>query len=371
MHSTPITLLASGNSLGAYIPAMHLYTYLQSRGAGADILVLENLYHEEVRLKIHATKKAFHADFSVARMGHKLAKPVDSSLDEEAVQRLLRSWKQAGVFRFAVFTGFWIPILERYKQAVDKPLDIQLIRLDAWDTPSFKVHKQLYPGYDNVWFYDSSKLSPSSYITSDNVGPLPYAERAGRLLIHGGGWGIGTYASTITELRRLGYHLDVIVYDPSEVGEDDGITRYYGAEPSWDPWSRDALGRHTFPPMIRYVRRRGVLSAFPLGAYSAYTDLLRNCAAIISKPGGATLNDSLSYGIPFVMLEPFGDHELHNSAYWESCGLGVRFDKWKARDFSKLHLEGIYRCLLEQRAIINHFGEEYLCSRKQQLRLTK
>ncbi|MGM1049797.1 MAG: hypothetical protein ACQEXX_27190 [Bacillota bacterium] len=356
MNSSSVTLLASGNSLGAYIPAMHLHTYLQGRGVGTDVHVLENLYHEEVRHKIRSTKKAFHTDFSVARMGHKLAKPVDSSLDEESVQRLLEGWKQAGVSRFAVFTGFWLPILERYKAASGSPLDIRLIRLDAWDTPSFKVHKQLYPGYDNVWFYNPSELSPDGYIASDEAEPLPYAQRSGRILIHGGGWGIGTYAGTISELRKLGHSLDVIVYDPSEVEEDDGVTRYFGTEPSWDPWSRDAQGRHTFPPMVRYVREDGVLQEFPLGDYSAYTDLMRNCAAVISKPGGATLNDSLSYGIPFVMLEPFGDHELHNLTYWESCGFGIRFAEWKARDFSENHLEGICRRLLEQRSKINHFG---------------
>ena len=50
-------------------------------------------------------------------MGHKLAKPVDSSLDEEKVRRMLEGWRQAGISRFAVFTGFWSPILERYKEA--------------------------------------------------------------------------------------------------------------------------------------------------------------------------------------------------------------------------------------------------------------
>ena len=97
--------------------------------------------------------------------------------------------------------------------------------------------------------------------------------------------GIGTYAGTISELQKLGHSLDVIVYDPSEVQEDDGVTRFFGTEASWDPWSKDAQGCHTFPPMVRYVREDGVLREFPLGSYSAYTDLMRNCAAIISKPG--------------------------------------------------------------------------------------
>ncbi|GIP19804.1 hypothetical protein [Paenibacillus sp. J22TS3] len=358
MTSTSVTLLASGNSLGAYIPAMHLHTYLQGRGIGTEVQVLENLYHEEVRNKISSTKKAFHADFSVARMGHKLAKPIDSSLDEEAVQRLVQDWKQAGASRFIAFTGFWLPILERYKAAAGMPLDIRLIRLDAFDTPSFKVHKQLYPSYDNIWFYEPTKLSPSSYIASDEAEPLPYGNRTGRVLVHGGGWGIGTYASTISELRTVGYSLDVIVYDPSEVEEDDGATRYFAAEASWNPWSRDTQGQHTFPPMVRYVRKDGVLGEYPLGDYSAYTDLMRNCAAVVSKPGGATLNDSLSLGVPFVMLEPFGDHELHNMTYWETCGLGIRYADWKAQGFSGHPLKEISRRLLEQRSKINHFGRE-------------
>ncbi|MBP1999947.1 hypothetical protein J2Z69_000966 [Paenibacillus shirakamiensis] len=356
MNPSSVTLLASGNSLGAYIPAMHLHTYLKRKGIRADVHVLENLYHEEVRRKIRSTKKAFHANFSVARMGHRLAKPIGSSLSEQAVLKLLDDWQRSCNTRFAVFTGFWLPILERYQAATGQTMDIQLIRLDAWDTPSFKVHKQLYPNYNNVWFYDPSELSPYSYIASDETEPLPFEQRSGRILIHGGGWGIGTYAETVHELCALGHHLDVIVYDPSEVEEDDGVTRYYGTDVSWDPWSRDTKGRHTFPPMVRYVRENGTLHEYPLQNYSTYTDLMRNCTAIISKPGGATLNDSLSYGIPFVMVEPFGDHELHNLTYWESRGLGIRFAEWKSNDFSEHLLEGICIRLLEQRSTIIHFG---------------
>ncbi|QLG40044.1 hypothetical protein HW560_19300 [Paenibacillus sp. E222] len=358
MNSSSVTLLASGNSLGAYIPAMHLNTYLQDRGVRTDVYVLENLYHEGIRGKINSTKKAFHADFSVALMGHKLAKPVDSSLNEAEVQLLLDGWIRDGVSHFAVFTGFWLPVLERYKAIAPSSLDIQLIRLDVCDTPSFKVHRSLYPDYDNVWLYEPSRLYPDYYIASNEKEVLPYAQRDGRILVHGGGWGIGTYASTIAELRQCNYLLDVIVYDPSEVEEDDGSTRYFGTEASWNPWSRDAQGRHSFPPMNQYVREDGILRAIPLRDYSAYTHLMRNCAAIISKPGGATLNDSLSCGIPFVMLEPFGDHELQNSNYWESCGFGIRFAEWKALDYSEQHLEEMYGHLLEQRSKINHLGRK-------------
>jgi len=63
MNSSSVTLLASGNSLGAYIPAMHLHTYLQDRGIGTDVHVLENLYHEEVRYKIRSTKKSIPCGF--------------------------------------------------------------------------------------------------------------------------------------------------------------------------------------------------------------------------------------------------------------------------------------------------------------------
>lgn len=356
MDPSSVALLASGNSLGAYIPAMHLHTFLKGNGIETEIHVLENLYHAEIRDKIRITKKAFHSDFNIARMGHKLAKPIDSSLEEEAVQTLLKRWKEANITCFAVFTGFWIPILMRYEKVADNPVDIQLIRMDAIDTPSFKVHKQLYPRFNNVWFYDPSKLSPYSYLNSNEEEPLPYHRRYGRILIHGGGWGIGTYKDTVSELREIGYALDVIVYDSSEVEENDGITRYYGTKDSWDPWSRDEQGQHTFPPMIHYVHEDGILHEYPLQDYFEYIQLMRNYAAIISKPGGSTLNDALAFGIPFIMLEPFGDHELHNSAYWESCGFGIQFTEWKNQGYSKQLLMDICRRLLEQRSTINHFG---------------
>ena len=119
--------------------------------------------------------------------------------------------------------------------------------------------------------------------------------------------------------------------------------------------------------MVRYVREDGVLREFPLGSYSAYTDLMRNCAAIISKPGS---DPERLAGIrnPFVMLEPFGDHELHNSAYWESRGFGIRFAEWKAGIFQNLNCRR-FADVCWRSDQNQPLWEEHLCDRKQQLRL--
>ncbi|WP_068776880.1 hypothetical protein [Paenibacillus sp. FJAT-26967] len=362
MNSTSVTLLASGNSLGAYMPAMHLDRFLQSQGISTHVHVLENLYHAEVRNKIRATKAAFHASFSVARMGHKLAKPVDTSLKEEEVEKLLRQWRENGQSRFAVFTGFWLPIMERYKTLAGFQVDIQLIRMDAYDTPSFKVHRQLCAHYDQVWFYDPASL-PRYYVSAETDEPISYEKRSGRYLIHGGGWGIGTYQDTVEALRERGCQLDVIVYDHSEVREDSEAIRYFGTAPDWNPWDRNAQGKHTYPPMVRFVREGGAVNEYPLADYRDYLNIVRNCKAILSKPGGATLNDSFSHAVPFVMLEPFGDHELHNMEYWEACGFGIRFEDWQSQGFAESSLELCYGRLAEQRLKKENFGRVYYAAK--------
>ncbi|MCZ8520445.1 MULTISPECIES: hypothetical protein [Paenibacillus] len=360
MLSEPVTLLASGNSLGAYIPAMHAYTYLRSRGVDAEVRVLEAYYREEVRDKIQATRQAFHDNFAAALMGHRLAKPLSAGavLSGKAAADLTGQWLAAGRRTFVAFTGFWVDILEAYADQAPFPVDIAFLRLDAADTPSYKVYRHLHAKYRQVHLYDAAAGLPAAYLCGIDNAPLRYEERSGRLLVHGGGWGIGTYRDTLQELKEAGYELDVIVYDPSEAGEEDGSTRYYMTEPGWSPWSPGAGGRHTYPPMLQVKRRGTGFELIPLPGYEAYTRLVREAAAIVSKPGGATLNDSLAYAVPLLLLDPFGGHEEANRQYWISCGFGLRYADWKEGGYALPELEACCRRLTGHRKTIKPYGSE-------------
>ncbi|MFF8914745.1 hypothetical protein ACF08M_15855 [Streptomyces sp. NPDC015032] len=47
---------------------------------------------------------------------------------------------------------------------------------------------------------------------------------------------------------------------------------------------------------------------------------------MVSKPGGGTLLDLLRSATPFALLEPSGEHEVHNAQLW--CDLGLECARW-------------------------------------------
>ncbi|OAB42264.1 hypothetical protein [Paenibacillus glacialis] len=344
-----VTLLSAGNSLGVYIPAKLLQLQLQGQGVPAEICMLEHLYNQQTLEKIPRYRKAFHDSFAVAKMGYKLAKDSRDSLDEHNVSLLLQEWKQGGKRRFLALTGFWIPILERYREMMDSvELDIRLIRLDASDTPSFAVYGEACDRFNNVWLYPTGENRIVHTISVSEEEPIPFQEREKRYLIHGGGWGIGTYKDKITELTESGIALNIIAYyneDMKPESHKSASHRYFMLDPSWSPWQRNAVNEFDFPPFAEVSQ--GEECIFESGGnYPKVFEVMRHSLGIISKPGGATLLDSLASATPLIFLEPFGDHERSNAQLWESLGLGISYDAWKEQDYAVNLLEDIHRNLL-------------------------
>lgn len=343
-----VTLLSAGNSLGVYIPAKVLQLQLRDQGVPADICMLEHLYDRETRENIPRYRKAFHDSFAVAKKGYKMAKDSRTSLDENNVAALLDEWKQSGRRRFLALTGFWIPILERYREMMASiDLDIRLIRLDASDTPSFAVYGEACGQFNNVWLYPAGEGRIAQTIAVSEEEPVPFQEREKRYLIHGGGWGIGTYKDKITELTVSGVALNIIAYyneDISHESHKSASHRYFMMDPSWNPWQRNAVNEFDFPPFAEV--RQGEGCEFESGgSYPKVFELIRHSLGVISKPGGATLLDSLASATPLIFLEPFGDHERSNAQLWESLGLGISYDAWKEQNHAVSVLEDIHRNL--------------------------
>ncbi|GAB6991926.1 hypothetical protein [Paenibacillus pini] len=346
-----ITLLSAGNSLGVYIPAKLLQLQLRDQGIHTDIYMLEHLYDHETLDKIPRYRKAFHDSFAVAKMGYKLAKDSRETFDEDHVVMLLHEWKQSGRRRFIALTGFWIPILERYREmmgAVD--VDIRLIRLDASHTPSFSVYGKACDAFNNVWLYPVGENRIAQTIAVSEEEPVPFQDRTQRYLIHGGGWGIGTYKDKISELTASGISLNIIAYYNEDLTSDSADLpesvshRYFMLDPSWSPWQRNSSNEFDFPPFAEI--KQGEDCTFETsGNYPKAFELMRHSTGIISKPGGATLLDSLASATPLIFLEPFGDHERANAHLWVSLGLGISYDAWKEQDFAVSVLESIHHNL--------------------------
>ena len=87
--------------------------------------------------------------------------------------------------------------------------------------------------------------------------------------------------------------------------------------------------------------------------------LVRHNQAIISKPGGATLVDSLSAATPLILLEPYGEYEQKNGELWESMGFAISYQKWADTGYSTEVLEDLHVNLLTARARTINYVEAY------------
>jgi UDP-N-acetylglucosamine:LPS N-acetylglucosamine transferase len=74
--------------------------------------------------------------------------------------------------------------------------------------------------------------------------------------------------------------------------------------------------------------------------------VIRRSKAIVSKPGGGTLIDSLSSATPVILLEPYGNAEEKNGELWRHLGFGVPFATWQASGYDEATLARLHASLL-------------------------
>jgi hypothetical protein len=351
-----VTLLGSGNSLGAYVPAVQLSRRLASKGIGSDICVLENVFKDHVKAKVPTYRKAFHNDFSLAKKSVDFAHDITGSFDPLKVESLLKQWETEGRSAFIATTGFWLPVLHQYRERRGAAeLKVDLLHLDAGTSVSYVVYRDLiFPSYRNIRFFDTSCAGMSMTLAISDQPAIPMARREQRYTVHGGGWGIGTYKRVCREMLAGGLQLNALAYFANDIEISENV-RYYMNDPAWSPWLQDGLGGHGFPPLARiapgcpvvYTRRDD---------YPPLFEIIRNSVAIVSKPGGYSLFESLASATPFVFLEPFARHEADNARYWIERGLGIWYDDWQTMGYDLEPLNRIHENLLQAKANTIEYG---------------
>lgn len=353
-QSRKVTVLGSGVALGVYIPALLLDYQFRELGLESEAVILENYYTNESLEKLKAYKKAYHNNFSVALMGHRMTKDVSSSLDENLVSDLLRIWQRENRLNFVVWSGLWMPILEKYRnQIAPQKLNLDICRIDADISATFKIHQDTREDDNEVWFWNWQQKRLIYELPVTEQSAIPYRQRSNRFVIHGGGWGIGTYQNRILELAEQGISLDVVAYDVEEVTKQQSSNRYFMVDPDWFPWIKNQKNQHEFPPFgeVIDVNHKNFQTK---AEYHCFYDLAKQSKAIISKPGGGTLIDSLSSATPVILLEPYGYAEEKNAAIWEYLGYGISYEAWKATNYSFDVLEQLHQNLLNQDSLINY-----------------
>lgn len=336
----PVTILTSGVGLGVYLPSLLIERKLRQLGVAAEVEVLERYYTPARQAGHLAIKAAHHQDFALAQLAHRMARDVQTSLDTGVIDALLQQWRAEGRERFVVWSGFWLPVLERY-QTVSGRADLALdfCRIDAEVSASFRVHRASSLRGREIWLWSAERKRTEFELPVTGEAPLAFAARDERLVVHGGGWGIGTYREAAVALSAAGFACDVVVHHESEALELSAHDRAYRIDPAWHPWHRNASGRHTFPPLGR------VGQSAPVAEGHVLYEHLRRARAIVSKPGGGTLIDSLSAATPVVLLPAYGYAERANGELWEHLGYGISWEAWRETGFSTAVLERLHHAL--------------------------
>lgn len=355
-----VTILCSGVALGVYVPALLVDRQLVRHSIPTDLVVLERYYTDGHGQKLAALKKAYHRNFAMALMGHRMTTDVQWSLDYALIGALLCQWEREERLDFIVWTGFWMPVLDVYrKRMAPKKLAIDVCRIDATVSASFRAYDRLRDDETEVWFWNWEQRSLDHEMPVTTSPPLPFSARADRFVIHGGGWGIGTYQSKIPEFEARDLQLDVIGYEPDDVARQRRGNRYYMVDPAWSPWHPNQEGHHEFPPFgeITGSSRTTFKNRYE---YHELYDLIAESKAIISKPGGGTLIDSLASATPIILLEPYGYAEARNAALWQHLGFGLAYEDWRARNFELGILEELHYNLLTHRQAGGDYTTRYV-----------
>ena len=345
---TPLTVLTSAVGLGAYVAALLYRDLLRDAGYRVDLEVVEGWFTDH-HIERHLThQQAFHRDFRLAQAGRRMAGSVEGRLDDERIDRLLAAWREDGRTRFSVWSGYWLPVLERYAGSVpDAQVELDLCFSDAIESDSFRVHREPTGVVRReLWLFNWPRRALGPRLPMPTGAPLPFAARERRLVAHGGGWGLGTYRDVLTELSLAGYALDVLGPGAPDWEGRGPLDRRYLSDPEWHPWVRNAAGDHTYPPLGE-VRRDGEVRYRAERRFAAAHVNVREAMAVVSKPGGGTLLDSLAAATPVVLLAPWGEPEAKNGALWEELGFGIDLEHWRETGFDHRMLEDFHSRLLD------------------------
>ncbi|WP_339285470.1 UDP-glucuronosyltransferase [Paenibacillus sp. FSL R5-0486] len=365
MGERKVTILCSGFGLGFYIPGLLAASDFEKRDIATEVLVFESYLEQDKMDHIVDSRKAYHNNFALANLSARMPMDIRGSIDYAQVELLLEAWKAEERYEFISLSGHWIYILDLYREKMlPNQIHVDLLYVDSDLAPSWKSLKKFHPSYDEYYYnaclYDTDKMEIRCEIPVLHRTALPFDSRKRRLVVHGGGWGMGTYQSTIPELASHNYGLDIVAYDWKEA-KPDPDHRYWMNDPEWCAWVKSANGLHEFPPYIEITGEDTKSYAAEVDHHWLF-DIASEAMAIVAKPGAGTLIDSLASETPLILLEPFGSHELSNLELWESLGFGIRYEKWREMDFSVEVLREMHQAIMNRPRERTNYVDHY-CAR--------
>lgn len=315
-----VLVLGSSIALGVYVPAVWFCNNVKSIGIQCEMTYLESLYTNEKKDLVRKNKYKFHKNFKIAKIAHTIDNKVESSVDTSLREKFILKCIKNEYDVIVCFSGFWVFIMEELIQRAPIYKDrIKCVHMDVVKSNSWKNVNTSY--LDNIWLFnfDNNKIM---YKLSSLV-PKPVESRNGRIVVHGGGWGMGNYSCMIQQINHMGYRADIICYYEDEYNEEDTVNRYFLLDPNWQPAGNEIQ----FPPLLvrksnQWCRINDNLEV------SDVSLIIQDAVAVMSKPGGGTLADSMMTCTPIIFLEELAPYEKKNAQMWTANGYGIFYDEW-------------------------------------------
>ncbi|CAM5647441.1 hypothetical protein SAVIM338S_06432 [Streptomyces avidinii] len=363
-----IAVLTSGVALGVHVPGLLLSRRLAERGVPVRVHVLEAWWAASDRDRLTRSRDAFQRDFRLALATQRLRRRHDELVSPEARRRIHAEWDRDGVSHFVVLSGFWLPIVGAYARERGGRVTVDTLHLDAVDSPSFTPYADEAGPHRAVRLMDHPSGTLPWTVPVLDAPPVAWGAREDRVLVHGGGWSLGTYREAAGRLTAAGPAIDLVLgsADADPVTTPGDRTRCFRIDPGWNAWDDPGL----FPP-LRLVagpptdgtaagRADAGSPAWARGDGPAHPsfELTRHARATVSKPGGGSLLDGLWAATPAVLLESFGAHEERNAELWIRLGLGVRMETWQESGHSGELLLGLHRRALELRSRVPDYAAQ-------------
>jgi hypothetical protein len=363
-NENSVVVLCSGFGLGFYIPGVVISEGLRRRGVTTELEVFESLLPSDKIAMVERNRSAYHASFRVALASQKVPHDIRESLNPQGLESLLAKWQADHRRHFICLSGHWVPVLDAYRERPGTTaVYADLLYLDADLSPSWRHIRKLRTDYATpyrqVRLYDSERRDVEYGIKVGEAPPVEYSARNKRLVVHGGGWGIGTFQESMSALAQADFGLDVVCYANTERPSVHDGRRYFMDDPAWRCWHRDEDGERTFPPFGTIPEGGAPIVFKRQQRQHGLHEIIRTAASIVSKPGAGTLIDSFSSATPLVMLEPFGLNEERNAEVWESCGFGIPFAAWSKAGFPMSVLEGLHVNLMRRRDSVKDYTQDY------------
>ena len=329
-------LLGSRIALGVYVPALSLKKELEARGDAADLICLEDLYEGRDAV-IEESKRSFHRDFRLAKTSYRMPTRNRSAVDPLAVQSLRDRLAAEAYYAVVTFSGFWADFLKSLAAACPHYEGrIYAVHMDASYSLSWKGAEGGF--INDIWLYELESGSVQRTLEAPDAGSEPQR----RILVHGGGWGIGEYEGVIKLLNERGYPLDIVIYYPDEAGAEDDMNDYYLLDPGWRPDDK----REEYPRLLKYEDGKWRQSVGGITKINPLRELMKRDAAVLSKPGGGTISDSLVTATPFIFNEELAYYERDNRLLWTEKGFGMSFDDFIRSEDTDAALQDMRRRLL-------------------------